>query len=186
MKMLWIAFVLGAVLAWGAYVPVLHEGQGALGGKPSAGAMRAFLCVGIAYCITAVIAPLVLVGLGWTDEPLTFNVRGAFFATLAGAAGAAGALCIILAIKNEGNPLFIAPLVFAGAPIVNTLISLAWHPPPLRPGLAFYVGIVLAASGAGLVLYSKADLDRRGRELRTAAKPAPAQPIPQRSQSAGE
>ena len=29
---LWQAFVLGTVLSWGIYVPVLHEGQAKLGG----------------------------------------------------------------------------------------------------------------------------------------------------------
>ena len=42
---LWMLFALGAVAAWGCYVPVLHEGQAALKG----GALRAFLCVGVAY-----------------------------------------------------------------------------------------------------------------------------------------
>ena len=33
----WIVFVVGAVLSWGVYVPVLHEGQRAMGGgNPSA------------------------------------------------------------------------------------------------------------------------------------------------------
>ena len=42
---IWQAFVVGAVLSWGVYVPVLHEGQTKLGaGKgPSAGSVRAFL-----------------------------------------------------------------------------------------------------------------------------------------------
>ena len=40
---IWQAFVLGTVLAWGVYVPVLYEGQKELGnGKPSAGSVRAF------------------------------------------------------------------------------------------------------------------------------------------------
>ena len=39
----WIVFVVGAVLSWGVYVPVLHEGQRAMGGgNPSAGALRSF------------------------------------------------------------------------------------------------------------------------------------------------
>ena len=41
----------------------------------------------------------------------------ATFATVAGVAGAAGALCVILALKSGGTPLYVAPLVFAGAPI---------------------------------------------------------------------
>ena len=161
-----------------------------IGGKPSDGAARAFLCVGIAYFLTAVVIPLILFGLGmaggeqltFADKEGVFNTKGVTFATLGGVAGAAGALCIILAIKGGGNPLFIAPLVFAGAPIVNAIVSLLWHPPKFMPGPMFYAGIVLAAVGAGLVLYSKGDLDRRSREAKTAeakaAKVAEAPPQP--------
>lgn len=158
MKELWLVFVVGAILSWGCYVPTLHEGQGVLGGrtpegkpKPSAGALRAFLCVGIAYFITAVIIPGILLMLKM--EETSFNVRGTSFATVAGVLGAAGALCIILSIKSGGTPVLIAPLVFAGAPIVNVLISTLWHPPKAPPTPAFYAGIILAAVGAGLVLY---------------------------------
>jgi uncharacterized membrane protein len=177
MKMLWLAFVVGAILAWGAYVPTLHEGQTALGGTPKAGAVRAFLCVGLAYLITAVVIPLILMFTGLVDEKLEFNRRGFGFATLGGIFGAMGALCIILAIKNEGNPLYIAPLVFAGAPIMASIVSLIWHPPVegARPGWLFYGGIVLAALGAGLVLYSKGEADKRSREIKTALKAQAAQ-----------
>jgi uncharacterized membrane protein len=165
---LWHAFVLGAVLSWGVYVPVLHEGQSALGeGRPSAGALRAFLCVGLAYFLTAVVIPLALFFTNLSGgEPLSFsqegilNSRGLIYALLGGIAGAAGALCIILSIKSGGSPLYIAPLVFAGAPIMNSLVSLAWKTQRM-PGPLFFVGIVLAAVGAGLVLYSKAELDRQ-------------------------
>jgi uncharacterized membrane protein len=173
---LWHAFVIGAVLSWGIYVPVLHEGQTVIGGKPSDGAARAFLCVGVAYFITAVVIPLLLLSfdlaggekLDFTTKEGEYNTRGVLFATVAGVAGAAGALCIILSIKNGGSPLFIAPLVFAGAPIVNAIVSMLWHPPKFAPGALFYAGIVLAAVGAGLVLYSKGDLDRRSREAKQA------------------
>ena len=60
---LWLAFVVGAILSWGVYVPVLHQGQSLIGGKPSDGAARAFLCVGLAYFLTAVVIPLILLGL---------------------------------------------------------------------------------------------------------------------------
>jgi hypothetical protein len=176
---IWHAFVLGAVLSWGVYVPVLHEGQKDLGGgNPSAGSARAFLCVGLAYFLTAVIIPLAMFAFNFAgDEPLSFmrgdgfNWNGVLFATFGGVAGAAGALCIILSIKNGGNPLFIAPLVFAGAPIVNAIVSLLWHPPKFAPGPLFYFGIVLAAVGAGLVLYSKGELDKRSREAKAASAP---------------
>ena len=38
-------------------------------------------------------------------------------------AGATGALCVILALKTGGTPLYVAPLVFAGAPIVNAFVA---------------------------------------------------------------
>jgi hypothetical protein len=154
MKELWLVFVVGAALSWGCYVPTLHEGQSRIGeGKPSAGALRAFLCVGIAYFLTAVLVPLGL--LGAKLEEFKFNAGGMTFATFAGVLGAAGALCIILSIKAGGKPLYVAPLVFAGAPIVNVLISMAWHKPHTSPSIGFYVGILLAAVGAGLVLWNK-------------------------------
>jgi uncharacterized membrane protein len=192
---LWQAFVLGAVLSWGVYVPVLHEGQAKMGGgRPSAGALRSFLCVGIAYFLTAVVIPLGLLFFNLAGgEPLEFTRNGELqtgaltFATLGGIAGAAGALCIIMSIKNGGSPLYIAPLVFAGAPIVNAIVSLLWHPPAgisdakMLPGwLMFAGGILLAAAGAGLVLYSKGVIDQKSREAKQAVTHAPA-PAPQQS-----
>lgn len=169
MKMLWIVFVVGAALSWGAYVPMLHEGQKELGGgAPPKGPLRAFLCVGIAYFITAVLVPGALLWFG-NAEPTTFNTRGATFATIAGVLGAAGALCIIFAMKNGGTPMYVPPLVFAGAPIINALVSMAWHPPKYAPGPVFFLGLVMAAVGAGLVLYSKAAVDAASAKARAAA-----------------
>ncbi len=180
----WMAFVVGAVLSWGVYVPVLHEGQATMGGgKPSDGAIRAFLCVGIAYFVTAVVIPLIALQFGMAGgESLDFktkdgslNTRALTFSTLGGIAGAAGALCIIFSIKNGGAPLYVAPLVFAGAPIVNAIVSILWHPPEdggrseYLPGwIMFGAGLVLAALGAGLVLYSKGYIDQKARIIRQA------------------
>ncbi len=165
---LWHAFVLGAVLSWGVYVPVLHEGQTKLGGDVKTKSLRAFLCVGVAYFLTAVVVPIGLMLA--RGQAFDFTVHGATFATLGGVAGAVGALCIILSIAAGGSPMYIAPLVFAGAPIVNVLVSLAWKARQ-TPGPLFYVGIVLAAVGAGLVLYSKSELDQR---IHKAKLPQPA------------
>lgn len=163
-KWLWIVFVVGAVLSWGSYVPTLHEGQKMLGGVPSKGALRAFLCVGVAYFFTAVVIPAIL--LMSKMEETSFNFEGTKFATIAGALGAAGALCIILSIKSGGSPLYIPALVFSGAPIVNVFITMLWHPPEQAPKPLFFVGVLMAAIGAGLVLYSKPE----------PKKPAPATP----------
>lgn len=146
---LWQLFVIGALVSWGAYVPTLHAGQILLKG----GALRGFLCVGIAYFLTAVLVPLGL--LAAKVEPWEWNVPGVRMAIIAGILGAAGALCVILALKTGGTPLVVAPLVFAGAPIVNVLVSMAWHKPKAPPEPWFYLGIALAGFGAFLVLRFK-------------------------------
>lgn len=151
---LWIAFVVMTVICWGCYVPTLHEGQKALGGgKPSLGGLRAFICVGVAYLVVAVIIPVVLLFQGM--EAKEFSGRGTTFGFFGGALGALGALGIILAMKFGGTPVTVPPLVFAGAPIVSTLVAMMWHPPKSSAGPIFYVGLVMAAVGAALVLYGK-------------------------------
>jgi drug/metabolite transporter (DMT)-like permease len=181
----WLPFVIGAGLCWGCYVPFIQQGQSNLpqvgGGKP--GAFTAFLGVGIAYFLIAVLVPVIMIWNG-TEQPNTsapqFS-RGITFAILAGIAGAFGALCVIFAIKAGGDKRFVAPVIFATAPVINTVISLFWHPtkesafnfglPEESPGWPFYVGILLAGLGAGLVLYSKEDMEKRAHKP-AAAKPA--------------
>ena len=76
-------------------------------------------------------------------------------ATWAGALGALGAVCIIWAFKTGGSPLYVMPLVFSGAPIVNVLYSMWQHPPKEAPSPMLYVGFLLAALGGYLVLHFK-------------------------------
>src|SRR5215211_2409955 len=55
-KHAWLLFVLGAALSWGAYVPTIHHGQ--LGFPQGANrALKAFLFVGLAYFLVAVLVP---------------------------------------------------------------------------------------------------------------------------------
>ena len=64
-----------------------------------------------------------------------------------------------LACDRAGNTLMMfaltTPLVFGLAPLVNVLYSMATHPPRTAPNPLLYVGFVLAAVGAGMVLYFK-------------------------------
>jgi hypothetical protein len=153
MKWQWLVFVLATALCWGAYVPAIHAGQAAIASKP--GPLRAFLCVGIAYFATAVVVPLILIARG--VEPFEFQTKGLVISLVAGILGAAGALCVILALKAGGKPIYVAPLVFGLAPIVNVALSMLLHPPKSTTAISpmFYFGIVLAAVGAGLVLRFK-------------------------------
>jgi hypothetical protein len=144
----WIWFVLGAVLSWGLYGPALHKGQVALGNP-----LRALLCVGIAYFLIGVLVPLI--GLVSQGQLSGFTLEGSTIATLAGALGALGAVCIIWAFKAGGLPAYVMPLVFGGAPIVNVLVSMWQHPPKTAPNPLLYVGFLLASAGAWMVLHYK-------------------------------
>ena len=142
----WVIFVAGAVLSWGAYGALLHLGQTALGNP-----LKAMLCVGVAYFLMGVIVPVI--GLSAQGSLSNFPTGGLITATIAGALGAAGALCIIYSFRFGGLPVYVMPLVFGGAPIVNVFVSMAIHPPkvPINPML--WVGFVLASVGAAIVLY---------------------------------
>ncbi len=146
--MLWIIFALGAAVAWGLYGPALHKGQIALGSP-----MRALLCVGIAYFLIGVLVPVA--NLSYQGQLQGFTTRGTVAAIAGGTLGAIGAICIIFAFRYGGLPTYVMPLVFAGAPLVNVLFSMWLHPPKVAPNPILYVGFVLAAFGAGLVLYFK-------------------------------
>ena len=146
----WILLAIGAALSWGLYGPTLHGGQIKLGSP-----FRALLCVGLAYMLIGVVVPLValasqgeLSSRGWTADGFTQ-------ATLAGGLGAIGAVFIIYAFRAGGLPTYVMPLVFGGAPVVNVLFSMYLHPPKVAPNPLLWVGMVLVAVGASLVLYFK-------------------------------
>lgn len=150
--MKWLIFVLLTILCWGAYVPTIHEGQLAIGGKSRG--LWAFLFVGAAYFLTAVLVPLALLA-ARGDLAVVPPAKGWQISLLAGVLGAIGALGVILALMYGGTPTTVPPLVFARAPIVATLIGMALHRPSQMPSPLFFVGLVLAATGAALVLRYK-------------------------------
>jgi hypothetical protein len=66
--------------------------------------------------------------------------------------GALGAIGIILAFNSGGKPLFVMPLVFGGAPVINTLFA-AVQAQGLGSYRAFFLaGLILVIAGAVLVL----------------------------------
>src|SRR5712691_7204539 len=115
-RMVWVIFVAGAVLSWGAYGALLQLGQAQLGNP-----LKALLCVGFAYFLIGIIVPVV--GLGAQGGLSGFNRAGLLTATAAGALGAIGAACIIWAFRSGGLPFYVMPLVFGGAPIINVIIA---------------------------------------------------------------
>lgn len=149
MNWLWPFFVACTVVCWGAYGPTLHKGQAALGNNP----WKAILCVGGAYFVLAVLIPIAILVL--RGEKLDFNREGITYAGIAGALGALGAIGIAAALRTGGQPLLVMPLVFGCAPLVNIVTSSLLHRPKEAPSPYLYVGILLLAAGAAMVLINK-------------------------------
>ena len=152
------AFVAGAALSWGVYVPLVHDAANRFGSN-----LRAFLMVGIAYFLVAVLVPCFFIFFkgdptqkgapNWGSPSITYGL-------LAGVAGAAGALCVIFAAKEAGSmaPLIVAPMVFAGAPIINTIASVTIfaHGKKFESfSGSFYIGLFVAIAGMLLVMFNK-------------------------------
>lgn len=140
------AFIAMTALCWGAYGPVLHKGQARMGGSR----LRPFLCVGLAYFAIAVVVPYFL--LGSFPEGESWDLAGFGWSMLAGAAGAVGALGIIYAFNFGGKPVYVMPLVFGLAPVVNTFTE------TISKGLfdqvsnEFWASLVMVIIGAVMVL----------------------------------
>ncbi|MDF1666531.1 MAG: hypothetical protein P1V97_32580 [Planctomycetota bacterium] len=154
-SMTWLAYAFMTVGSWGLYGIFLHGGQVAMG-DPENGRYKAFLFVGIAYFLTAVLAPLILLKMNGSD--FVFPAKGMSLSLIAGLVGAIGAFCVLLAFGAKGTPPVVMSIIFCGAPIVNAIVSLSMHPP--KEGLKaipwqFMVGILLAALGGFLVVRFK-------------------------------
>src|SRR5438045_9792006 len=111
--MTWLTFALMTVVAWGLYGVLLHTGQTNMA-DPVNGRYKAFLFVGIAYFLTAVLAPLAVLmmnGASWK-----MPVPGMTWSLIAGIAGAVGAFCALLALgAAKGSPAVLT-VIFPGAP----------------------------------------------------------------------
>lgn len=176
MNIPWWGYVILAGLSWGTYVPIIFYGGTELANKasPLGGRLASILCVGVAYFVLAVLIPVALMATRDDIKP-EWKANGLVFSGLAGVMGAVGAICVIFASKAAVDQakldgidpatyrIYIAPLIFTLAPLINTLMSLVWHPKPgdpfhfgfTVPAWQLPVGIVLVAAGTFLVLYSK-------------------------------
>jgi hypothetical protein len=143
------AAVLLSILSWGLYGPVLHIGQEAMGHS----SLRPFICVGLAYFLVAVVVPLLV--LRARSETGKWTLTGTFWSVMAGAVGAFGALGIVCAFRFGGKPVYVMPLVFGCAPVVNTLVTTIMTRTYRQISPAFLTGILLVAAGAAGVLFFK-------------------------------
>lgn len=155
----WLVFALMTVASWGVYGVLLHKGRSNMPMGPEAphAGLKAFLFVCIAYALIGLAAAAVLKlrGSNWS-----FGSGGIKWSLIAGAAGAVGAFTLVLAlgaaaqIYKGAAAAAVMPIVFGGAPIVNTVVAMALHPPEggmKNLPLPFLLGCVLAAVGAFMV-----------------------------------
>src|SRR5438034_10091843 len=148
----WLAFACLTVFSWGVYGVFLHTGQLAMQ-DPVTGRYKAFLFVGIAYFLTAVLAPLAMLvvrGANWQYPP-----TGVGWSLMAGIVGAVGAFCVLLAFGAKGTLPVVMSIVFAGAPIVNALVGISMDQNWGNVSWKFVLGILLAAAGGGIVTIYK-------------------------------
>ena len=163
----WLLFALLTVVTWGVYGVLLHKGSMGMADMVN-GRYKAFLFVGFAYFLVAVLAPLVMLRLsgkpGATNF-LSYPTTGWVWSLIAGVVGAVGAFGVLLAFGAAPQPKaayvpVVMSIIFCGAPIVNAFVSMMEHPP--TDGLAsvkwqFWAGILIAAIGGSMVALYKPD-----------------------------
>jgi hypothetical protein len=179
----WLVFALMTVASWGVYGVLLHKGRGSMPMGPEAphAGLKAFLFVCIAYTLIgfAAAALLKMRGSNWN-----FSGGGIKWSLIAGAAGAVGAFTLILSlgaaaqIYKGAAAAAVMPIVFGGAPVVNTLVAMSLHPP--EGGLKglpvpFLLGCVLAATGAFLVAKYAPSSTTSAAPTPVAVQPSPVQ-----------
>lgn len=141
------------ILAWGMYGPVLHWGQHAMSTTGGMASLRPFVCVGLAYFGIGVAVPTVLLKL--RGEAGDWTAKGILFSLAGGALGAIGALGIVLAFKLGGKPVYVMPLVFGGAPVVNAFLTIYLAGKMKEIGSIFIAGMIMVLLGATTVLVAK-------------------------------
>lgn len=151
--LMFLPFVALTFFSWGLYGPTLHLGQDAFGAEGQRSAFRPFICVGLAYFLVAVVVPAMV--LRTRGEIGHWTMKGFVWSFAAGAIGAVGALGIILALKFGGDPIYVMPLVFGCAPVVNTMVTMLMTGNMKQASWPFYLGIVIVAIGAAGVLVHK-------------------------------
>ena len=143
------------VICWGTYGVCMHTGSANMK-SPEHGRIMAFLWVGLAYFLTAVIAPIIILKLkGGPIDFWAYPAKGWQWSLIAGTLGAIGALGVLLAFGASPDPKVYVPVVmsiiFAGAPIVNAVVNTTKDKNWSNVQWPFVLGIVLAAVGGYLV-----------------------------------
>lgn len=165
--MSWYTYAVMTMLFWGVYGVILHYGRSQMpdvalkppGPEAAHAGLKAFLWVGLAYLVVAVVGAFVVLKARGSNFSMT--TAGSIWSFIAGSAGALGALTLVLALgaaavtMKAAAPSAVMPIVFGGAPIINAITAMIVHPPEggikAALPLPFVVGILLAATGGFMV-----------------------------------
>jgi hypothetical protein len=103
-SMNWILYAFLTVACWGVYGVYLHKGQQGMEDLAN-GRWKAFLFVGFAYFLVAVLAPLAMLRFnGASTNFLSYPAGGKTWSLIAGIVGAVGAFGVLLAFGAAPNP----------------------------------------------------------------------------------
>lgn len=149
-SLLLILSIAATVLCWGIYGPVLHRGQLGMSTDDTIARLRPFVCVGLAYFLVAVLVPAIW--LRMRGEKGDWTITGIVWSLAGGALGAIGSLGIILAFTFGGRPIYVMPLVFGGAPVVNAFLTIYLAGRMREIGAIFLAGLFMVVLGAVTVL----------------------------------
>ena len=141
------------VVSWGLYGIFLHNGQSSMMDKDNA-LYKSFLFVGLAYFLTAVLAPLAHSRLPRRELEISRRRSMGWSLVSGHCRSRRRPSACLLAFAADGKPGVVMSIVFAGAPVVNAVVALALHPPPGGYGVIrwqFYAGILMAALGGFMV-----------------------------------
>ncbi len=166
MKLHWVIFALATVLCWGLYGALLNWGAAGFHHDR----IKAFLFVGVAYFLVAVLAPAAIIAINGSGFDFGKSPEGIKWSLIAGTAGAIGALTLLYALSGNipkgATPAEaglgaaqVMAVVFAGAPVVAALFAV--YLKSQQPGASvaikpmFIVGILLSAAGGAIVTLFK-------------------------------
>jgi peptidoglycan/LPS O-acetylase OafA/YrhL len=104
--------------------------------------------------VIAVVVPVLLLqaGISEREAEADFTFAGTIWSLAGGTVGAIGALGIIMAFNAGGKPIYVMPLVFGGAPVVNSFTEIVAKSMYHEIGPLFYAGLILVVVGAVMVL----------------------------------
>ncbi len=185
-----ILFAVGTAVFWGCYGPTIGNAQTPrVDGRPLMPPegwtpFKPYVFIGIAYLVIAIAGGLVMMKV----KGDSFDYSGAHFATakwgfLAGALGAAGALCLTTAMMmSRGNALLVMPIVFGGAVSVTAIVSILKLHGDVAVNPLLWVGMVLTVVGVVIVAmntpHGHAPSPAKTTQVESADTGQPAMPAP--------